>query len=66
MSSLTRRLILAGAASAAAVAAVPSAAIVDAFPSPPYVDRQRFFDGRVDWTFYARRRKWVGIDREHA
>jgi hypothetical protein len=27
------------------------------------VDRQTFFDGRVDWTFYARRREWIGIDR---
>jgi hypothetical protein len=66
---LTRRKILAGAAATAAVAAMPASAIAEAarerpFPAPPYVDRQSFFDGRIDWTFYARRREWVGIDRE--
>lgn len=29
----------------------------------PFVERQTFFDGKVDWTFYARRREWIGIDR---
>jgi hypothetical protein len=48
---------------------MPAAAIAEttpetAWPAPPYVDRQTHFDGRVDWTFYARRREWVGIDRE--
>jgi hypothetical protein len=33
------------------------------WPSAPFVDRQAFFDGKIDWTFYARRREWIGIDR---
>jgi hypothetical protein len=69
MTELSRRQIIAGAAASAAVAAMPAAAIAEttpetAWPAPPYVDRQTHFDGRVDWTFYARRREWVGIDRE--
>ena len=66
----TRRNLLAGAAATAACAAFPAAAAIEAvkvtpveWPSAPFVDRQTFFDGRVDWTFYARRREWVGCDR---
>jgi hypothetical protein len=69
MMTLSRRQIIAGAAASAAVAALPAAAIAEAaqeirWPAPPYVDRQTHFDGSVDWTFYARRHEWSGIDRE--
>jgi TAT (twin-arginine translocation) pathway signal sequence len=47
LSQITRRHLLAGAAAAAALAAMPAAAIADVvetpFPLPPYVDRQTFF-----------------------
>lgn len=66
---LTRHL-LAGTAATAACAAMPAAAAIEAgegapveWPTAPFVDRQTFFDGKVDWTFYARRREWIGIDR---
>lgn len=67
MTSISRRYVLAGAAATVA-AAMPVVAIAEAaqetpFPKPPYVDRQAFFDGRVDWTFYARRREWLGIEK---
>ena len=66
MPDLTRRHLLAGAAATAAVAAMPPAAIIEPFQAPPYVDGQRFFDGKIDWTFYGRRREWIGVDREIA
>jgi len=31
------------------------------FPDAPYIDGQRFFDGEWHWTFYLRRREWVGV-----
>ncbi|MCK1744261.1 hypothetical protein IVA80_26355 [Bradyrhizobium sp. 139] len=47
---------------------MPSAAVIEAveaapaeWPTAPF-DRQAFFDGKLDWTFYARR-EWSGIDR---
>ena len=67
--SFTRRQILAGAAATAATAALPAAAVEAVeeapieWPVAPFVDRQTFFDGRIDWTFCARRREWIGIDR---
>lgn len=70
--SLTRRHLLAGAAATAAVAALPAAAAIEAVGEAPiewsvaFADRQTFFDGKVDWIFYARRREWIGIDRESA
>ncbi|MET4476676.1 hypothetical protein [Bradyrhizobium sp. F1.13.3] len=66
---LTRRHLLGRAGVTAACAAMPGAAVIGvavekrSFPLPPYVDRQTFFDGKIDWTFYARRREWIGIDR---
>lgn len=65
--SITRRHLLAGAAATAACAVMPAAAAIEAvvvheWPIAP-IDRQTFFDGRIDWTFYARRREWIGIDR---
>ena len=62
----TRRHLLASAA----CAAMPAAAAIEAvevtaveWPTAPFVDRQTFYDGKVDWTFYARRREWIGYDR---
>jgi hypothetical protein len=34
------------------------------WPKPPFVDRQQFFDGEVEWTFYERRREWTGVYRD--
>jgi len=31
------------------------------FPPAPWHDRQSFFDGEVNWTFYLARLEWVGI-----
>lgn len=36
------------------------------FPDAPYVDGQRFFDGEWHWTFYKRRREWIGVRFEEA
>jgi hypothetical protein len=61
---LTRRHLLAGAAATAACAAIEAVEVTPVeWPTAPLVDRQTFFDGRVDWTFHARRREWVGYDR---
>jgi hypothetical protein len=49
-------------ADAKATAATAIAAATP-WPNPPYVDRQQFFDGRGDWTFYALRLEWVGVTR---
>ena len=77
--TVSRCQILAGAAANAAVAAIPAAAIAGVLETAPMsidawitenfewptvpIDHQTFFDGRIDWTFYARRREWIGIDR---
>ena len=66
--SLTRSRLLSGAAASAAVTALPAAAAIGAeeasieWSVAPVVDRQTFFDGKLDWTSSARRREWVGID----
>jgi hypothetical protein len=60
--TLTRRQTLIGAAATVAAAALP--AVKTPFPRTPYVDHQTFFDGRVDWTYYAGRMEWVGICRD--
>ncbi|WP_354264817.1 hypothetical protein [Bradyrhizobium sp. GM2.2] len=67
---VTRRHLLASAAVTAASAAMPVAAATESaemapveWPTAPFIDRQTFFDGKIDWTFYARRREWIGIER---
>lgn len=62
--TISRRQTLIGAAATVAAAALPVSAEKTRFPLPPHFDRQTFFDGRTDWTYYAARREWVGIWRD--
>jgi hypothetical protein len=62
--TINRRQIMVVAAATVAAAALPVSAEKMRFPLPPHFDRQTFFDGRTDWTYYAARREWVGIWRD--
>ena len=73
-----RHLLAGAAATAACAAMPAAAAAIGAVGSVPMsvedwiaaniewpratVDRQAFHDGRILWTYYARRREWIGID----